>query len=184
MVAKGLIAKTVEHLWDTDKRIDVVYICSNSQIARQNLSRLNVVGGSELKHADRLTLLPKVIRNLRDQRINFVSFTPGTSFQVGQLRRRRPERVLLYWMLAKIWGSVDHWTASVEEVLRRWQSRRTNFENELGWFDRSSTRRRDCARRSATRSTAAIGPDGRTARARNSRTARQEFSYLRGKPQR
>ena len=62
MVAKGLIAKTVEHLWDTDKRIDIVYICSNSQIARQNLSRLNVVGGAELKHADRLTLLPKVIR--------------------------------------------------------------------------------------------------------------------------
>ena len=46
MVAKGVIAKTVEHLWDTDKRIDIVYICSNSQIARQNLSRLNVVGGS------------------------------------------------------------------------------------------------------------------------------------------
>ena len=83
MVAQGVIARTVEHLWDTDKRIDIVYICSNSQIARQNLSRLNVVGGFEVRHADRLTLLPKVVRNLRDQRINFVSFTPGTSFQVG-----------------------------------------------------------------------------------------------------
>ena len=81
MVAKGVIAKTVEHLWDTGKRINIVYICSNSQIARQNLSRLNVVGGFEVRHADRLTLLPKVIRSLRDQRINFVSFTPGTSFR-------------------------------------------------------------------------------------------------------
>lgn len=43
MVAKGVIAKTVEHLWDSGKRINIVYICSNSQIARQNLSRLNVV---------------------------------------------------------------------------------------------------------------------------------------------
>jgi hypothetical protein len=104
MVAKGVIAKTVEHLWNTDKRIDVVYICSNGQIARQNLSRLNVVGGTELKHADRLTLLPTVIRSLRDQRINFVSFTPGTSFHVGSSGGAAQERVLLYWMLAACWG--------------------------------------------------------------------------------
>ena len=40
MVAKGVIARTVEHLRDTGKRIDIVYICSNSQIARQTgLSR-------------------------------------------------------------------------------------------------------------------------------------------------
>lgn len=104
MVAKGVIAKTVEHLWDTDTRIDIVYICSNSQIARQNLGRLNVVGGVELRHADRLTLLPKVIREMRGQRINFVSFTPGTSFQVGRSGGKGEERVLLYWMLAACWG--------------------------------------------------------------------------------
>ena len=62
MVAKGLIAKTVEHLWDTKKRIDVVYICSNSQIARQNLSRLNVVGGSELQARRPADAPPQVIR--------------------------------------------------------------------------------------------------------------------------
>ena len=73
MVAKGLVAKTVEHLWDTDKRIDIVYICSNSQIARQNLSRLKVVDGNTVRHADRLTLLPNVIRNLRGNKVNFVS---------------------------------------------------------------------------------------------------------------
>src|SRR5699024_7580883 len=61
MVAKGVIAKTVEHLWNSGKRIDIVYICSNTQIAQQNLSRLNVVGASELRHADRLTLLPSEI---------------------------------------------------------------------------------------------------------------------------
>src|SRR6478609_3701639 len=100
MVAKGLVAKTVEHLWETDKRIDIVYICSNSQIARQNLSRLKVVDGNTVRHADRLTLLPNVIRNLRDNKVNFVSFTPGTSFKVGTSGGAAPERVLLYWMLA------------------------------------------------------------------------------------
>lgn len=38
MVARGVIARTIDHLWDTEDRIDVVYICSNSQIARQNLA--------------------------------------------------------------------------------------------------------------------------------------------------
>ena len=130
MVAKGVIAKTVEHLWDTDKRIDIVYICSNSQIARQNLSRLNVVGGSEVRHADRLTLLPKVIRNLRDQRINFVSFTPGTSFQVGSSGGAYPERVLLYWMLATCWGSAVTGAARWKQFFEGGMSR-DNFENEL-----------------------------------------------------
>lgn len=137
MVAKGVIAKTVDYLWETDKRIDIVYICSNSQIARQNLSRLNVVGGTEVKHADRLTLLPKVIRNLRDQRINFVSFTPGTSFQVGRSGGAYPERVLLYWMLARCWGRqvthAEQWKKFFEGGMRR-----SNFEDQIGWFDVSS----------------------------------------------
>ncbi len=104
MVAKGVIAKTVEYLWDKEDRIDIVYICSNTQIARQNLSRLNVVGGQELRHADRLTLLPKVLRDLRAQKVNFVSFTPGTSFEVGKQGGKYQERVMLYWMLATSWG--------------------------------------------------------------------------------
>ena len=118
MVAKGVIAKTVDYLWDTDKRIDVVYICSNSQIARQNLSRLNVVRGQALAHADRLTMLPTVVRQLQDERINFVSFTPGTSFQVGDSGGKAAERVLLYWMLSSYWGRQYMRCATVEEVLR------------------------------------------------------------------
>lgn len=105
MVAKGVIAKAIDYLTtETDRRIDIVYICSNSQIARQNLSRLGAVAGEAIGHADRLTLLPKVIRTLRDRRVNFVSFTPGTSFYVGSHSGAAPERVLLYWMLVTCWG--------------------------------------------------------------------------------
>ena len=114
MVAKGVIAKAVDYLWDTEDRINIVYICSNSQIARQNLTRLNVVGAREHRHADRLTLLPKVIRQMRDERVNFVSFTPGTSMNLDASGKYN-ERVLLYWMLADgaPWGaeitSNDYW---------------------------------------------------------------------------
>ena len=44
LVARGVIAKAIDHLWDTVDRIDVVYICSNAQIARQNLPKLRVGG--------------------------------------------------------------------------------------------------------------------------------------------
>lgn len=137
MVAKGVIAKAVEHLWDSTDRIDVVYVCSNSQIARQNLSRLNVVGGTEIRHADRLTLLPKVIGNIRGKRVSFISLTPGTSFHVGNGPGAGAERVLMYWMFAEIWGESQIASDGWLEFFRAWMSRQ-NFERELGWFDRTS----------------------------------------------
>lgn len=179
MVAKGVIAKTVDHLWDTDKRIDVVYICSNSQIARQNLGRLNVVGGSEVKHADRLTLLPKVIRNLRDQRVNFVSFTPGTSFQVGSSGGAYPERVLLYWMLASQWGSEFTRRVRWKKFFEGGMSRQ-NFRNQLAWFDRASLDEQLCVS-FVDDIEAATGPEGRPLREELEDCA-DEFTYLRGKP--
>lgn len=104
MVARGVIARAVDHLWDREERIDVVYICSNSQIARQNLRRLNI-GGFSVDHADRLTLLPTVIEDLKARRINFISFTPGTSFHISESGGRMSERVLIHRLLAQAWGS-------------------------------------------------------------------------------
>src|SRR5690606_5450737 len=104
LVAKGVIAKAVDLLWDTVDRIDVVYICSNQQIARQNLARLTLRGHEPL-HAERLTLMPLVTGELAGKKLNFVSFTPGTSLQVTSGGGRALERVVMYWMLAR--GSQD-----------------------------------------------------------------------------
>lgn len=181
MVAKGVIAKAVEHLQGPGKQINVVYICSNSNIARQNLSRLNVVDGSELKHADRLTLLPMVLKHLRGHGVNFVSFTPGTSFQVGTSGGASPERVMLYWMLAECWdreitGSV-RWKKFFEGGVRR-----DRFEVRLGRFDRSSLDAQVCdlLGRAIERAT---GPAGRPLREEMEECA-AEFTHLRGKPTR
>ena len=179
MVAKGLIAKTVEHLWETGKRIDVVYICSNSQIARQNLSRLNVIGGSELKHADRLTLLPKVIQSMRGQRINFVSFTPGTSFQIGHSVGAAPERVLLYWMFVEIWGSEVSNRPRWKKFFEGGKSRK-NFERDLDAFDRSCIDAELCASFGEAIETATGPAGGRLEQELDDCAA--EFNYLRGKP--
>jgi len=44
LVARGLIAQAVDHLWDDIGQIDVIYICSNANIARQNINRLKIPG--------------------------------------------------------------------------------------------------------------------------------------------
>lgn len=106
LVARGVIAKTIDHLWETVPRIDVVYICSNAQIARQNLPKLRVGGAAaERHHADRLTMLASELRHLEGRKLNFVSFTPGTSFHISGSGGRVEERVLLYWLLRKAWGA-------------------------------------------------------------------------------
>ena len=105
LVARGVIAKAIDHLWDGAHKvgqIDIVYICSNAQIARQNVRRLQV-GNSEFDRADRLTLLPRAIRHLRGKRVNFLALTPGTSFDLKSSMGRRDERVLLYHLVQRVW---------------------------------------------------------------------------------
>lgn len=107
LVARGVIARTIDHLWDEvthdeTRRIDVIYICSNADIARQNIDRLKIPGGDDATQATRLTLLPLQMQDFG--RVNFVALTPGTSFDQTGGGGRMDERVLLYWLLDRAWG--------------------------------------------------------------------------------
>lgn len=104
LVARGVIAKAIDHMWDTIERIDIIYICSNADIARQNIARLNPTNQKDFALASRITLLPTQISDLKDNKVNLISFTPGTSFQLKSSLGRKEERALLYWMLDKAWG--------------------------------------------------------------------------------
>lgn len=99
LVAKGIIAKTIEHLQGQVKRLDVVYICSNADIATQNIARLNVSKQKVFAKATRLTLLPQEVQELERQDLNFISFTPGTTFNMGNRSGHKAERRLLYYVL-------------------------------------------------------------------------------------
>ncbi len=99
LVARGVIAQAVDHLWDKVKRIDILYICSNGDIARQNISKLRLPGFSDSPLASRMTLLPLYLSGIAKRKVNFISFTPGTSFDLGSSGGIREERALLYWML-------------------------------------------------------------------------------------
>jgi len=109
LVARGVIARTIDYLWDEvssnkTRRIDVIYICSNTDIARQNIDRLKIPGCEEAAQATRLTLLPLQMQDLRRHRVNFVALTPATSFEQTGGGGRIDERVLLYWLLDLAWG--------------------------------------------------------------------------------
>ncbi len=104
LVARGVIAKTIEHLWDQERRIDVIYVCSNADIARQNINRLNITGHDDFSLASRITLLPINVSDMQNRRINFVSFTPGTSFELKDSAGMSRERELLYWLLKEPWN--------------------------------------------------------------------------------
>jgi len=104
LVARGLIAKAIDHLWDKVDRIDVVYICSNGDIARQNINRLNPLRDSQFELASRATLLATTLHDLEQRKVNFVSFTPGTSFDLKYSLGRKDERLLLCGLLQDLWG--------------------------------------------------------------------------------
>lgn len=134
LVARGVIARTIDHLWDTVDRIDVVYICSNGQIARQNLPKLRVGGDGERHVADRLTLLASQLSHLEGRKLNFVSFTPGTSFNLGQDGGKVEERILLYHLvkLADPQVRPGPWTQFF-----RGRVSHENFKRQLRSFDQS-----------------------------------------------
>jgi len=106
MIAKGIIAKAIDHLWDVEDRIDILYICSNADIARQNIQRLRLNRSSESKFvfATRSTLLPVTVHELQKNKVNYISLTPHTSFEMKSSLGMWEERVLLYWLLREEWN--------------------------------------------------------------------------------
>ncbi|TPL11716.1 SWF/SNF helicase family protein [Mesorhizobium sp. B2-4-14] len=102
MIARGIVAKTIEMLWPKAKRIDILYICSNQAIAAQNLNRLNVLGKEAMALPTRITLMPLRLReknNISSNGVNFISLTPGTTFNLHSTTGVMEERALLLRLL-------------------------------------------------------------------------------------
>ncbi|MHB1330267.1 MAG: hypothetical protein ACYC2K_18875, partial [Gemmatimonadales bacterium] len=107
LVARGVIARAIDHLWDKVKRIDIVYLCSNSDIARQNVARLTLGGMSNVPESPRITLLPLSTHEMGTRRINVIPLTPGTSLKVAENLGLKLERALILHLLEEAWG-LDH----------------------------------------------------------------------------
>ena len=108
-VAKGVIAQVIDHLRRAgDERHDIVYVCSNAAIARQNLSKLAPEQIRPLGEVDRLTMLPLAELNDGDDRqtgVNLLPITPRTSLKFGRDTGMFRERCLAYTFLRAQWGA-------------------------------------------------------------------------------
>ncbi|OZE42350.1 helicase [Rhodococcus sp. 05-2254-6] len=108
MVARGVIARAIEALQDDPEvdRIDIIYICSNTDVARQNIQRLDILG-NQVTMSTRLSLLATSTEALKSapgvagKPINLVSLTPKTSFaDKGWSSGTARERALLFVILS------------------------------------------------------------------------------------
>jgi hypothetical protein len=97
LVARGVIAEFIERHWDSVERIDVVYMCSNSALARENLNKLRVGTAGKVIPAARFTLLPQLKKQF-DAKLNFISLTPGTAVNTDGTGKFE-ERIVLHHLL-------------------------------------------------------------------------------------
>ncbi len=134
LVARGVIAKAIRHLQeDPNRRIDIIYVCSNADIAAQNVRRLNVTGRQDFALASRITLLPLHLRHLSSHGVNFVSFTPGTSFDFGNRTGQVSERALLFRLLEAHWGKRAVNRIGVFRLLQGGVQSTDRFKDIVSW---------------------------------------------------
>ena len=145
-VARGVIALTLEHLQQVAdvRRIDIVYVCSNTDIAAQNIRKLNVTGSHSSSFASRLGLLitqPEMLRptEVRGRKpVTFVAFTPATSFQLGWQMGTADERAILYVLLRTHLGLRGALATGGQRIFQGAVATRRNF---VQWYVASAERK-------------------------------------------
>jgi len=106
IVAKGIIAKAFASFKPTHSKrsFNIIYICSNQTLAKQNLKKLNFTGESGVidysVDDDRVTSLAYVSKKSDCKiPIKIKAFTPATSFDSKAHSGRANERILIYRLL-------------------------------------------------------------------------------------
>lgn len=138
-VAQEVISQTLKHLEDVDhvRRIDIVYVCSNADIAAQNIRKLDVTDSERPSFATRLSLLitqPHVLEPTpggEGKPTTFVAFTPATSFQFGWQLGTAAERAVLYVLLGDHLGLMGERATAAELIFQGFVSSRQRF---VDWY--------------------------------------------------
>lgn len=111
LIARGAIVKTARmRLEQQDELMKVVYICSNTSIANQNIQKLKVSDSARIEGVSdtRLSMLHLKIAEqesdeaLREGYIQLIPLTPGTSFQMTNGGGTVQERALMFAILNRI----------------------------------------------------------------------------------
>ena len=106
LVARGLTAKAVRHLQERRSNGSMLSTSAQTPTSPNRTSAASHSPGFQsFTGATRLTMLPLELHDLTRNELNFVAFTPGTSFNLRSSMGRVEERALLHVLLRRIWGS-------------------------------------------------------------------------------
>jgi len=103
IVARGVIEELYERHKRKSKPLHVIYICSNTVLAQQNIKKLNITGSDITSAYHRLFLMIKDMGGEKndDDKSKFTisTLTPNTSFRMKKSKGTAEERALLYKIL-------------------------------------------------------------------------------------
>lgn len=127
MIAKGVISKTAElrYVYENDNLFKVIYVCSNLNIAKQNLSKLNLYDDNIGNFSEtRLTMQHLVALEgemtavTENRMLELVPLTPLTSFKISNSEGNSTERALICVILKRI-DELKPYIDDIEELMRR-----------------------------------------------------------------
>ncbi|HEY5557726.1 helicase-related protein [Acetobacterium sp.] len=131
LIAKGVIAKTaVLHKEMNDSLFKVIYICSNRNIAEQNLNKLMITNNvtKETSDASRLSMQHlQIYKQENDEKIKngyvqLIPLTPHTSFRMTSGDGIVQERALMFALLKRLPDLSDEQIQRGLEVLLSYQA--------------------------------------------------------------
>lgn len=145
LIARGVIAKTARlRMEEKDDLFKVVYICSNQNIANQNIRKLDVTGKNAMHSVSDTRLSMQHLRiteqaytsAAKDEYIQLIPLTPETSFRMTAGGGSVQERALMFAILKRMPDFKRHAAAleklMVMDAVKAWDGwARRNFENRV-----------------------------------------------------
>lgn len=125
LIARGTIAKFAKlRREEGDDLVKVVYVCSNSAIAEQNLNKLKIsdelttenISDSRLSMQHLKIALQESDPDIKNNYIQLIPLTPHTSFHIGNSEGTVNERALMFAILKRV-PSFAQYLKKLEELM-------------------------------------------------------------------
>ncbi|MCQ2522167.1 MAG: helicase [Lachnospiraceae bacterium] len=144
LIARGTVAKFAKlRKEEGDDLVKVVYICSNSAIADQNLNKLRITRDIKSEDASYSRLSMQHLNifkqekdvELRNGYIQLIPLTPDTSFRLTSGTGTARERALMFAILKRL-PEIKKYESALEEMMidnanKAWPYRKDYYEREV-----------------------------------------------------
>ena len=141
LIARGAIVKTARlRIEEKDDLFKVIYICSNQNIANQNIRKLDVTGKNAIGSVSDTRLSMQHLKiteqendpQIKEGFIQLIPLTPETSFRMTTGGGSVQERALMYAILRRMPDFKGNATSLEKFMIKAWDGwAKWNFENRV-----------------------------------------------------